>query len=94
MSNGNTTLTDGERLIRIELLLERVEARLGETVSRAECAAKHPAKEPWPQRLRTWLQIIVLVGAILAGYLAFHGMESRLDAMAPPPVQQGPDGGR
>ena len=70
---------------------------MGESVTQAQCASKHPAREPWPTRVRTWLQIIVLVGAIRAGYLAFHGVEASLDGLTKvAPVQgavQGPDGG-
>jgi len=83
MSNGNTNLTDAERLIRIEMILDRIEIGLSKTVTQAECAHRHPIKKPLLDRVQQWGQIIILAAAMVGGYLHMQGLEARITSKPP-----------
>lgn len=83
MSNGNAQLTDGERLIRIEYILEQqVLPALSKVVTQDQCTARHPAKPPAVARLLQWGQLALMVGALVAGGLALGGLEARIERVA------------
>lgn len=79
---GGRNLPTGERLIRLEVLLVQVKDQLNglsdNMVTRSHCdaiQASKPARRDLLSVVSDWLKLLLMIGAIIGGYLALHDLK-------------------
>ena len=94
--NDNTDpgkLTERERLLRLEMIAERLERsvckmekRGGDYVTKEECNGRHPRapSEPRSVLIQRWITIALLILGALGAYWKLQGLEARLVTIKQP----------
>lgn len=70
-------------LDRIENRLTSIEAKLPSLVLKSECEKNH---KPLMQHFTTWGRFVLIIAAIVMGYMKLHGMELKQPTVVATPI--------